>query len=57
MYNFESFTVATMTCLTVTEYLDHKWPWICSGCRNHNPVLSSFITYNRVCNKNIMFIY
>jgi hypothetical protein len=36
----------------VTEYLCHKWPWICSICRNHNPVLSSFMTYHRVCNKS-----
>ena len=25
-----SFSVATMTWLTVMEYLGHKWPWICS---------------------------
>ena len=24
----------------------------CSVCRNHNPVLSSFMTYNSVCNKS-----
>ena len=24
---------------------------ICSVCRNHNPVLSSFMTYYRVCKK------
>ena len=27
---------------------------ICSVCRNHNPVLSSFMTYHRVCNKRNM---
>jgi len=27
-----------------------KWPRICSVCRNHNPVSSSFITFHRVCN-------
>jgi hypothetical protein len=51
-HHFESFTVSTMTWLTVTKYLCHKWPQICSDCRNHNPVLSSFMTYHRVCNKN-----
>jgi hypothetical protein len=29
-----------------------KWPRICSVCRNHNPFLSSFMTYHRVCNKS-----
>ena len=29
------FTVATMTWLTVMEYLCHKCPWICSICRQH----------------------
>ena len=36
--------------LTVTEYLCHKWPWICSTCRKHFSVLSSSMTYNQVCN-------
>jgi hypothetical protein len=31
-HHFESFTVATMTWLTPTEYMYHKWPWICSVC-------------------------
>jgi hypothetical protein len=44
VHNFESFTVATMTWLTVIEYLYHKWPRICSTCRMHFPVLSTFIT-------------
>jgi hypothetical protein len=44
--------VATMTLLTVTEYLCHKWP--CSICRNHNLFLSSFMTYHWVCNKSNM---
>ena len=26
-------------------------PWICTVCRNHNPVLFSFRTYHRVCYK------
>jgi len=42
--HFESFTVATMTWLTVMEYLCHKWPRICSTCPKHFPVLSSFMT-------------
>ena len=45
IYHFESFTFATMTLLTVLEYLCHKWPRICSICRKCFPVLSSFITY------------
>jgi len=39
-YCFESFTVAAITWLTVTEYLCHKK---CSICRFHNLFLSSFI--------------
>ena len=38
-HHFESFTVATMTWLTVMEYLCHKLPRICSTCRKHCPVL------------------
>ena len=41
-----TFTVPTMTWLAITEYLCHKWPWMRSVCRNHNPVLSSFIAYH-----------
>jgi hypothetical protein len=48
--HFESFTVATITWLAVMEYLCHKWPRICSTCRNHFLVLSPFMTYHRVCN-------
>jgi hypothetical protein len=44
-HQFESFMVAT-----VMEYLCHKWPRICSTCRKHFPVLSSFMTYPRDCN-------
>jgi hypothetical protein len=29
-----------------------NWPRVCSVCRNHNPVLSSFMTYHQVCNKS-----
>ena len=39
-HHFYSFTVATMTWLTITEYLCHKWPRICSTCRRHFLVLS-----------------
>ena len=45
---FESFTVATITCLTVTEYLCHKCPRICSVCLMQFPVHNSFVTYHRV---------
>ena len=34
-HNVESFAVATMTFLTVTEHLCHKWPRIYSACRKH----------------------
>jgi len=41
-----------MTCwLIVAEYLCYKEPQICSTRHNHNPVLCSFMTYHRVCNK------
>jgi hypothetical protein len=36
--------------VNLTEYLRHKWPKICSTCRKHFLVLSSFMTYNQVCN-------
>jgi hypothetical protein len=38
-----------MNWLNVMEYLCHKWPWICSTCRKHFPVLFSFKTYFLVC--------
>jgi hypothetical protein len=41
-----------MTWVTVTQYMCYKWPRICSVCRYHNQVLSSFMTYQLVCNKN-----
>ena len=50
--SLKSFTVASTTWLTTTEYLCHKWPRTCSVCRNCNMILSSFITYYRVCNKS-----
>jgi hypothetical protein len=40
---------ATMTWLTVMEYLCHKLPRISSTCRMHFSVISSFTTYYRVC--------
>jgi len=48
-HHFESFTFATMTWLTAIVYLCHKWPRIC--CTSEFPVLSSFMTYHRVCNQ------
>jgi phage tail protein X len=48
---FESFTVATMTWLTVMKSLCHRWPRICSICCNHNPVLSSFMTCNWIATR------
>jgi hypothetical protein len=39
---------------SVTECLCHKWPRICSVCRNHNPVLSSYMTYHQGSNKSNM---
>jgi hypothetical protein len=33
-------------------YLCHNWPRIRSVCRNINPVISSFLTYHRVCDKS-----
>jgi hypothetical protein len=42
--HFESFTIATMTWLTVVEYLCHKWPRICSTYRKHFPSHSWLIT-------------
>ena len=51
-HHFKSFTVVTMNCLTITEYLCHEWPRICSIYHNHNPVFSSFMKYYRVCSKS-----
>ena len=34
--------------LTAMEYLYHKWPRVCSTCRKHFLVFSSFTTYHRV---------
>ena len=35
-----------MTWLTVLEYLCHKLPRVCSTCRKHFPIFSSFMTYH-----------
>ena len=43
---------ATVTWLPVTEHLFHKWPCICLVCCIHNLVLSSLMTYHRVCDKS-----
>jgi hypothetical protein len=44
----EIFTVATMTWLTVMEYLCHKGQRIYFTCRKHFPILSSFMIYQQV---------
>jgi hypothetical protein len=50
-HHFKRFTVTPITWLTATDYLCYKWPRICSTCRIHNPVLSTFMTYHRVSSK------
>ena len=40
-------TPMTMTWLTVTEYLCHKWPLISCTCRKHSPI--SFLIHHQVC--------
>jgi hypothetical protein len=30
----------------------YKWTRICSVCRNHNPVISSFMSYHLICNES-----
>ena len=42
-----------ITWLDITEYLCHKCPWISFVCRNHNPVVSSFMTNIRLHNNKI----
>jgi hypothetical protein len=48
--SLQKFDIVTMAYLTEMEYLCHKWPRICSTCRKHFSVLSSFMTYHRICN-------
>ena len=38
--------------LTATEYMCHKWPRICSVCRNRILVLSPLMTFHRIYNKS-----
>ena len=38
--------------LTAAAYLCHKRPHTSSVCRDHYAVLSSLMTYDRVCNNN-----
>ena len=49
--SFRNFTVATLTWLSVTEYLCQKKSMIYSTCRKLFLVLSSFMTYYRDCNQ------
>ena len=37
--------------ILVADYSCHKWPWICSVCRNHN---SWLMTFHRYCSKSNM---
>jgi hypothetical protein len=37
------------------EYICYKWPHVCSVGHNDNPVLSSFMTYYRICGAEISF--
>lgn len=41
---FNRYGISVLVC--------HKWPRIWSVYRNYNPVLSSFVTYNRFTNDN-----
>ena len=40
--------------ITETEYLCHKWPRIFSTYYKRFQVISSFMTYDRDCNKSYM---
>jgi len=46
-HHFERFTVATITWLTIIEYLWHYRARIFTICRNHSPILSTFMTFPR----------
>ena len=41
-----SYELRTCIWLTIMEYMCHKWSRICSTCRKHYLVLSSFMTYH-----------
>jgi hypothetical protein len=47
-HHSERCTVDTMTWVTVSEYLCHKWPRICSLCLIHNPVFSWLINGSKM---------
>ena len=49
-HHFGSIAVTVMTWRIAMEYLWRKWPRICPTCREHFPILSSFMTYHRICN-------
>jgi hypothetical protein len=38
----------------IMGYLSHKWPRLCSVCRNHNLTLSILMNYQWVCNNECM---
>ena len=50
--HFVCCTVAKMTWLTVAKYLCHKWPELCSVCRNQNSIMSSFVTTQLIFDRN-----
>jgi hypothetical protein len=52
-----SFSLAIMTRLTITEYMCHKWPQICSTCRKHFPVVSSLMCITLLYRANILSWY
>jgi hypothetical protein len=49
---YRKWLYSTLTWLTVVKYVCHKWPHICSVCRSNKSILSSFMTYHRVCYKS-----
>jgi hypothetical protein len=49
---FTTFCLKMLLAWTITEYLCHKGPCMFSFSRNHYPVLSSFMTCHRICNKS-----
>jgi hypothetical protein len=51
VFHLESFTVATMTWLTVTNICVTNDHVICSVCGSYNPIFSLLTTYHGVCNK------
>ena len=51
VFHLESFTVATMTWLTVTNICVTNDHVIYSVCGSYNPIFSLLTTYHGVCNK------